>query len=166
MGTSEQQQYGQQQEKPPAAGTSTSGYAGGTYAPAAAPPPSAQDPEQQQQQQHGTVVQGFAVDMPHDPAAAGGPGAGRGAGVPCACTAGWVLFGLGFLFTPCWLVALCLPCCTKSVNDKRAAIASAVAFMTTVVLLLVFLVALPISLGWYNEGGSKQGLATAWSNAL
>ncbi|KAI8468847.1 MAG: hypothetical protein J3K34DRAFT_425721 [Monoraphidium minutum] len=95
------------------------------YQPALSPPPIA--------------VPALAVYAPAPPA-----GADR-----CACTAGWVLFGTGFLFPICWIVGMFLPCCTQSRNDRRAAIGSAIAFSAVAGVLLLFLVILPLSLGWY-----------------
>lgn len=70
------------------------------------------------------VAQGTPVTMPPPP---GPPGK-----EPCVCSAGWVLFGVGFILPLCWIIGLFVPCCTKNVNDKRAAIGSAIAFVISV----------------------------------
>lgn len=44
----------------------------------------------------------------------------------CECTAGWVLFGVGWAVPLCWLIGVFLPLCTKNRNDKWAAIGSGV----------------------------------------
>lgn len=67
-------------------------------------------------------------------------------GGPCCCSFGWVLFGLGFLFAPLWIVALFVPCFSVNTKDRGAAIACTVALccLAAVVLLALFL---PLALG-------------------
>lgn len=57
-----------------------------------------------------------------------------------------VLFGLGFLFAPLWIVALFVPCFSVNTKDRGAAIACTVALccLAAVVLLALFL---PLALG-------------------
>lgn len=76
-----------------------------------------------------------------------------------------ILFGFGFLFPFFWLVGACLPCCSKAVNDRRAAIASGVALAAVAIVVVVFAVALPLSLDWYATPG-KEHMATSWGNAI
>lgn len=63
-------------------------------------------------------------------------------------TAPRILFGLGFLFPFFWIAGACLPCCSKAVNDRRAAIASGVALSAYTLLIVLLVVALPLSLNW------------------
>ncbi|GBF94607.1 hypothetical protein Rsub_06722 [Raphidocelis subcapitata] len=126
---------------PPATGPSGTAYAAAPAPPGKAAEPSPTGPVAPMQ------VQGVPV---------------AGARVPCACSAGWILFGLGFLFSPAWIVGAMLPLCHKGhVNDKRAAIACGVALATFVLLILIFVVIIPLSLDWYEEIATRP-LAGAW----
>lgn len=78
------------------------------------------------------------------PAAApyGGMSVEQGGGVPqgqepCACSAGWVLFAVGFIFWPCWVAAAFVPLCTRSRNDRLAGLASTVAMLVLVVIGII-----------------------------
>uniref|UniRef100_A0A383V3D1 Uncharacterized protein n=1 Tax=Tetradesmus obliquus TaxID=3088 RepID=A0A383V3D1_TETOB len=57
----------------------------------------------------------------------------------CSCTAGWVLFGVGFVFPICWIVGAFLPLCAKNKNNRRAAIGSGVMIAVYAILLGVLL---------------------------
>lgn len=51
------------------------------------------------------------------------------------CSAGWWLFGFGFLLPLLWIVGVCLPSCTKNYNDARAARASMIALMVCLMFI-------------------------------
>jgi hypothetical protein len=71
------------------------------------------------------------------PMGVAGPPAAAAGKKGCVCSIGWVLFGIGFLFSPCWVAALCVPFCTKSRHDRRAAIASGIGLVVYVILIVV-----------------------------
>ncbi|KAF8072360.1 hypothetical protein HT031_000019 [Scenedesmus sp. PABB004] len=94
----------------------------------------------------------------------GAPGYGGGmapmgvAGAPppgeperCACSVGWVLFAVGFIFPVTWIAAVFTPFCTKRLNDRRAAMASSVALLVYVVLIIVLS---STSSRWHSQRGS------------
>ncbi|GMH42825.1 hypothetical protein BSKO_10744 [Bryopsis sp. KO-2023] len=49
----------------------------------------------------------------------------------------WCLFSMGFLFPPCWLVAMCLGCPQKSSPSAKKAARLSFAFFLGSVLLLI-----------------------------
>lgn len=66
----------------------------------------------------------------------------------CSCSAGWSLFGVGWLLPVCWIVAVFLPLCSKSRNDKRAAVASAIMLVVYIIVIVVLLATAPAG-QWY-----------------
>eukprot|EP00877_Chromochloris_zofingiensis_P011501 jgi/Chrzof1/6604/Cz19g02110.t1 len=58
----------------------------------------------------------------------------------CDCSAGWILFALGFLFPILWIMALFVPCCSRRQNDRRAALFSGIAFAVYSVIIVVCVV--------------------------
>ncbi|WIA07953.1 hypothetical protein OEZ85_007428 [Tetradesmus obliquus] len=98
-------------------------------------------PHHHQQQQHQGQQYAPAAGYPVGAGGASGgmavvSGPGPQGQEKCACSIGWVLFGLGFLFTPCWLAAMLVPLCTRKRNDRLAGMASAVAFLIILVLAI------------------------------
>ena len=65
----------------------------------------------------------------------------------CECSAGWVLFGVGWAVPLCWLIGIFLPLCTKNRSDKRAAIGSGVMLVVYAVVIgvVVGLVIVPMT---------------------
>lgn len=51
----------------------------------------------------------------------------------CGCSIGWVLFGVGFIFWPCWVAAAFVPLCTRNRNDRLAGIASTIGMLVLVI---------------------------------
>ncbi|GAX75039.1 hypothetical protein CEUSTIGMA_g2483.t1 [Chlamydomonas eustigma] len=56
--------------------------------------------------------------------------------VPYQCTTGWVLFFVGFIMPPAWLVGAFLPFCTHDQNDRRASVLNSLAFVIFIFLLI------------------------------
>ncbi|KAF8058053.1 AIG2LD [Scenedesmus sp. PABB004] len=56
---------------------------------------------------------------------------------PCACSPGWVLFGLGFIWPVCWVVAVFLPLCVRGRNVRNPAIASGVLLAVCAVVVAI-----------------------------
>jgi hypothetical protein len=93
----------------------------------------------------------------------------------CECTAGWVLFGVGWVVPLCWLIGIFLPLCTKNKNDKRAAIGSGVMIVVygVVIGVVVGLVIVPmtqaavsISKDFTSLALQQQNLATQYQSSM
>lgn len=48
-----------------------------------------------------------------------------------------MLFGFGFLLPLLWLVGSFVPLCTKRINDRRAGMCCAIAFLTFMVIVII-----------------------------
>ncbi|KAF6253054.1 hypothetical protein COO60DRAFT_1643465 [Scenedesmus sp. NREL 46B-D3] len=130
------------------------GPAGGGYiAPGSGPSPGA---AYHQQGHHPGAQFAPAPGIPMQGGGHGGMGVASGPGhqqqEKCGCSVGWVLFGLGFLFTPCWLGAMLVPLCTRKRNDRLAGMASAVALLIAVVVAVALAVTQTRNRRYYSTG--------------
>jgi len=64
----------------------------------------------------------------------------------CTCSAGWYLFGFGWILSLLWIIGMFLPLCTKKRSDAWAALASGIAFVVYAITLglIMGLVVVPI----------------------
>jgi hypothetical protein len=93
-------------------------------------------------------MQGMNINQPPMTAAAAtGPANRR-----CGCSAGWVLFAVGWFLPICWMVGLFLPFCTKSRNDRRASYASGIMLIIYAVLVIA-LATTQSRRGYYGNPG-------------
>jgi hypothetical protein len=64
----------------------------------------------------------------------------------CTCSAGWYLFGFGWILSLLWIIGLFLPLCTKKRSDAWAALASGIALLVVAIVigLVMGLIVVPI----------------------